>query len=494
MSNFSKNLFKLNISGAAKSLFNTPPPIPIDPSTYTTPDGQSGWFFTMSGGNFEYYKYTSYASSVDAYIRCPPIPAIINRKAQCFTNGKTWVLEESDNSVSTKKQADQIRNLLDNPNPLQSWRDFEAQMYIFIQLFGFAIILPIKPAGFTNRLDTTSMWNIPASWINYNLTIERFNANGGIALTEIIVTYNGVTFPLQLKDLIIIRDFVPSFHQNTAVTFPGSKILPLAHPINNIIGAYESRNVLINYRGALGILSGDPVGGQYTPIPLTKAEKEELHKDFRRYGLRSKQFQVIMTSAQVKWQQMGYATKDLMLMEEVQESTKECCSGLNFPPFILGLADTTYNNMDAAEKGLYQNATIPDADNIYGQLTKWFGLKEFGICLYKDYTHISVLQENKESMSRSMLFLTQALDLQWKNDWITLNMVLEAIGEEPIPTGNVYYSQLLGSINANNPDLAKMLVTIQSRQSNGQFSSLTGHYNGISPAGINYNENGKVKH
>lgn len=469
----------------------TPGPYPIDPSRYTTPGGQEGWFFEMMGGKFSYFKYSNYASAVEAYTKCPPISAITNRKAQCLTNGKTWVLDIKDNKVSKSPASDKMRKILDNPNPLQSWRDFEAQGYIFQQLFGFNIILPIRPAGFKDKLETSSMWNIPASWIDVDLMKEKFNSNGGVPLEEIIVTYNGVTSTLQIKDLIIVRDFVPSFTTATALTFPGSKILAIELPINNIIGAYESRNMLINYRGALGILSGDPVGGQYTPIPLTKEQKDQLQNDFRRYGLRKKQFQVIMTSAQVKWQQMGYSTKDLMLMEEVENSTRECCSQLNFPSFILGLADTTYNNMDNAEKGLYQNSIIPDAESIYEQLTKWFGLRELGIYLNKDFCHIPVLQENKEAQSRAMLILTQALDMQWRNNWITLNMVLQALDQDTITGGDVYFRETIKDIPP--AEVAKMLALMQYREPNGQYSGMNGYWNSLSPAGQNFNGNGNSK-
>ncbi len=42
-----------------------------------------------------------------------------------------------------------------------------------------------------------------------------------------------------------MKDFTPSF---CSLVIPESRIKALQLPINNIIGAYESRNVLINYR------------------------------------------------------------------------------------------------------------------------------------------------------------------------------------------------------------------------------------------------------
>jgi len=401
---------------------------PIDPKTY-----RDGAFFELAGGDYWYYKWENYNSAVEAYRRCPPVPAIINRKAQAFINGKTWVLNSAGKEAKTSEDAKKITRLMKHPNALQSQKQFEAQGYIYQQLFGFNIILPIKPVGFNDNIDASSLWNIPASWIDINATQEQFKKSGGVGLQAITFTFNGVRTEIPIKDLIIIRDFSPSFD---TITFPGSKLTPLALPINNIIGAYESRNTLINYRGALGILTNDPgANNQYAPIGLTKDEKEGLQKDFARYGLRNKQWKVIITSATLRWQQMGYSTKDLMLMEEVQESTKDICRGLNFPPFILGLADTTYNNMSAAEKGLYQNSTIPDAHSYYEQLTTAFGLEERNLTLDKDFSEVPVMQEDKKTLADARKSMNDAMKIEWDNGLCTLDEWRLRNGDDPLPDG-----------------------------------------------------------
>lgn len=364
--------------------------------------------------------------------------AIVNRKAQALINGKTWVLNTQKKEAGGR-DADKLRKLWAQPNPLQNNKQFEAQGYIYQQLFGFNIILPIRPLGFDDPLDTTSMWNIPASWIDWNATLELFTRNGGISLKEIVVTFNNARTIFQLKDLLIVRDFTPSFD---TITFPGSKIISMTLPINNIIGAFESRNVLINYRGALGILSSDPGKGQFTALPLQKQEKEDLQRDFRRYGLRNRQFQVILTSASLKWQSMGYPTKDLLLMEEVQESTKSLCDGLNFPPHLLGLIDPTFNNQASAEKGLYQNSIIPDAENIYEYWNNFFKLKERNLLLDKDYAHIPALQEDKKFEAEARRLRNEALEIEFRNNVIHLNRWRELNGEDTVPGEDLYYYQL----------------------------------------------------
>lgn len=466
-----KHLVRGNLGSALKSFSEgwygamyddvvVPGPVLIEPNTFR--GNNMPMLFEQDGNGYNYFRYENYSSSVLAYEKCPPVAAIINRKTQTFVNGKTWVLNNREKEAQGS-DADKMRNLLENPNPLQSGMDFEAQGYIFQQLFGFNIILPIKPVGFTDNLDATSLWNIPASMIDIQATQEAFTKAGGMGLKTIWFNFNGVRLELKIEDLIIIKDFTPSF---TLLTFPGSKLKAMTLPINNIIGSYESRHTLINYRGALGILSSDAGTGMYAPIAMTPQEKEDLQRDFKRYGLRSRQWQVIMTTASLKWQQMGYPTKDLMLMEEVEESTRAICAGSNFPPFILGLADTTYNNMNSAEKGLYQNATIPDANNYYSQLTTAFDLKKRNLHLNKDFNHIPVLQDDKEAAGRARMYANQAYELEYRYSLITRNQWLEKNGEDPLPKeGDMYFYEFA----ALHGDPQKPVTNgQQSNQQNGQ--------------------------
>lgn len=415
------------------------PPIAIDPSRYHTPDGQSGWTFESTGSEYRYFKYNDFNSAVTAYTTCPPVSAIINRKAQTLINGKVWVLN-SKNKEAQGIEASKIRKLLKRPNPIQSPKQFEAQMYIYLLCFGFAIILPVKPFGFTDPLDTTSMWNIPASWIDFKATEERFNRTGAETLQEIVINFNGKRIAFKLNELIIVKDYTPSFN---TVTFPGSRLLAQAWPINNILGALESSGTIIHNRGPMGILSSDPGKGQYAPLPLTKDQKDILERDFRRYGLKQNQVQVILTNASLKYTAMGSSVRDLMLDEAIQSGTLQLCAGLNFPPFILGLAETTYNNMTEAEKGLYTNATIPDAENIYEQLTNYFNLDNYNLHLDKDFSHIPVLQRDKGAEATARKSLNEALKIEWETGLITLDEWREKLGEDPLPEerGKLYYNE-----------------------------------------------------
>lgn len=403
------------------------------------------WLFNQGGGVDYKFSYKGHDSSLTAYQKCAPLTAIINKKAQAYINGKTWILNtkgKAKGKEATGEVASKLRRLLAKPNPLQSWVEFEAQQYIYQQLFGFCILLPIKPVGFQN-IDATSIWNIPPYMVDIQETEKLFfqsDTNG--IIKQIILTYKNTKSILQAKDIYIFKDFTPSFH---SLVVPESRICALEMPINNIIGAYESRNVLINYRGALGIISPDAkdVGG---PVPMKEDDKETLQNDFLRYGLRNQQWKFIISNASVKWSQMSIPTRDLMLFEEIEDDIMRICDAYNHPYYLMSSAKgATFSNLNDAKKLLYQDATIPESKSMYEQWNMLFDLSQYDLKLDKDYSHIAALQEDGQKEAAKRKSLNDALQIEFYHNMITLNRWLELNGEDPLENelGPLYYYELV---------------------------------------------------
>lgn len=436
----------------------------LDPSEFRSQ--MSDMFFWGKDGKEYSFSYSSHTSSLIAYERCAPLAAIINKKAQAHINGDTWILNVSDGKEATSSDAKKLRKLLKKPNPFQSWKQFEAQQKIFIQIFGFSLVLPIIPAGFEKygAIEATSMWNIPPNLLSIEETKRIFNETtiSGV-LKSVKLQYNGETAELIDKGIYIFKDFTPSFN---TLLFPESRIRPLQLVINNIIGALESRNVLINYRGALGILSSDSDKSGY--VPIKDPDKISLQNDFKRYGLRGQQWKFIITSALVKWQQIGIPTKDLMLIEEVAENTKSICDAYGYPPHLLGLIDPTFNNQNAAEKGLYQNTIIPEAKSMYEEWNNMFNTEKYGLIIDKDYSALPILQEDRTAQVTARKILDEALSMEYAKGLITLDEWLVELGKDPLPNA-------MGQVRATDPSSssAPLAVTIGVGGVQGMISVLT---------------------
>jgi hypothetical protein len=441
-----KHLLSADFGSAFKSLTYNSTTL-LSPDTYRGGNNNGFWFFGNNGVDY-HFSYAGHNSSLTAYRDCPPVSAIINRKAQAYINGKTWILN-SKGKEATTEQAKKIRALMKRPNALQSWKQFEAQGYIYQQLFGYNIILPIKPFGFKENIDASALWNIPPYMVDIEETNKLFYQSDtrGI-IKQIVLNYKGTRTIISAEDVYIMKDFTPSFD---SLIIPESRICALKLPINNIIGAYESRNVLINYRGALGILTHEPGNGQYVTTPLTPEDKEGLQNDFRSYGLKNKQWKFIITSAALKWQQMGVSTKDLMLFEEIEDDIMRLCDGFNFPYELMSSGKgVTFSNRKEAEKVLYQDGIMPEAESMYEQWGQFWNAEDYNLNIEKDFTNVPALQQDELYKSQARKARNEALLIEFQNDLITLNRWLELNGEDTRPDGDVYYSELRARNNSSN--------------------------------------------
>lgn len=405
------------------------------------------WMLNQNGIDYK-FTYSGHASSLKAYKTCPPLTSIINKKAQAYINGKSWILNASGRSrdkESTSEVANKFRKLRKQPNPFQSEKEFDAQQYVYLQLFGWCMMIIIKPVGFS-PLDATAIWNIPPSMVNVEETQKSWlqAKKKGDIIKSVVIEWEGEKTTIKADDVYIIKDFVPNFK---SLIFPESRVCSLELPINNIIGAYESRNVLINYRGALGIISPDQkdAGGS---IKLLEEDKEQLQKDFANYGLKNRQWKFIISSASIKWSQIGISTRELMLFEEIQDSIMRICDQFNFPyPLI---ANEKFNNLggsntDPNKTLLYNEAIIPEAESIAEQWANIFRLEEAGLKLERDYSHVPAMQGDELKKAQARFSRNQGRQIEFYNNLCTLNEWRVYNGDDPLPTehGDKYYYELV---------------------------------------------------
>lgn len=446
-----KELIKGNIGNAFKSALGT-----LDPLTYRS--SKDFWLFGAGeGGEDIHFSYSSLNDALKAYINCPPVSAIVQRKAQAHINGKTWVLntqgkakeKEANGEVATR-----LKTLMARPNALQSWTQFEAQMKSFLLLFGFCPILVVKPVGF-DATYARSLWILPPWLLEIEESDVLFYTTKENLIKSIKITYRGRTSSIDPDFVFIVKDFSIGLD---SMVIPESRIKSLSLPIKNVIGAYQSRHVLIKRRGALGILSN---GGKDTigQLPLDEEEKKRVQDELTRYGLMGNQWQVIVTSAALQWQQMGYPTKELMLFEEVEGSTMAISDRLGYEYRLLGQEKSaSYNDINEAKKQLYIDHVIPEACNIYEQLNNLFELAKYNLKMEKDYSHLAILQEDEVKKTAARYNRARAMTIEFQNNVITLNEWRVANGDDPINEdwGQMYYFQLkekgivFGSANAGN--------------------------------------------
>ncbi len=398
----------------------------------------------------QFFKYKDAKSSLIAFNKCPPVNAIANMQAGAFTTGKTWVMN-TQGRPATGEYANGLNKLFTRPNPLQSWKTLEAALVIDYLIFGYAVMIPRKPNGFTENIDTYQLWRIPPTYIEFEESEALYYETGGKIINRVFITYKGKRTEIKnINDIVIIRDTTPNF---SSMWVPESRTRALEYPINNVIGAYQSRNVLIANRGPLYVVSSGKLDAD-GPKSLTTKEADDIKKQFKdNYGLMDNQSTAIITAATAKVDTIGFDMKQLGLHEETRESAIAIANGYNHPPFLLGLTDSTFNNQNEAKKGLYEGQIIPMAETFYEQLAQWFDVSKYNIVIEKDYKHLAILQEDAQKSADARYKRNQAFLIEFQNNLMTLDRWRELNNEDTMPDievdgtlmkiGGMYYFQLL---------------------------------------------------
>ncbi len=326
------------------------------------------------------------------YLTVPELQAIINYKARIFS-GMHVISEDSEGN---EKKIPQI-GLLNKPNPLQNFKELASQYYILRSIFGNSFMHPVYGG---DRTKTQALWNLPAmnaeiipvsnQSIPFNMTkVEEL-------IKEYKFWYKGQKIVYQPDEIIHFNDNQVQFTDDK-ILLGDSKIRPLTQACENIKNAYEARGVII-YNSALGILSNETTDADGT-ADIAAEDKKQLQEGYKGgYGLSKHKNQIILTNAALKWQSMAIDIGKLKLFEEVDSDFRTIANAYSFPPEILQ-TDSTYENKQKALVQLYQEAVIPEADEWLLGLSDWMGLDAV---LKSDWSHIAVLQIDKERASKSL--------------------------------------------------------------------------------------------
>ena len=444
---FGKEILRGNFGNAIKSLSdNVPGEHTVEPYAY-----RNGMFFFGTGEAESFFQYSDIFSAMNAYTLCPELQSIINRKAVANSNGKRWIMStygKRKGKEDISEYAVKCRTLLNKPNPFQSGLQFEAQLKIYVDIFGWCIILPIYAGPTWAKMglsEASSLFLIPPYMLQYHETGHwRSQKTLKDVLTEMWLTVGGERTELNLDQLVIIKDMVPRMNMGTIdgtggmgqlLLFPESRVRAQEKPINNIIAAYESRGELISYAGSQGIVSPNPTTGQYVGMPLNPQEELDLQTKFRQqYGIRSRQYRYIISPQPLQYTAMGRPTKDLMLFEEIDADVRALCNAWPYPWKLLADSGSSLNGteVDSLTRNLYQDIIIPEAAAIEQQLAEAFKADENGTAWEKDFSHVAVLQADKSKEATTRKTLGEAVINEFKSGLIKLNRALEIMGEDTI--------------------------------------------------------------
>lgn len=393
----------------------------------------ASYFYPLQNGTWNDLNY------LEAFNTIPELNAIINLKARAFSNGVLKVV----NDKGEEQVNDPINKLLKTPNWFQAQKEFMRQTKLFHDIFGNEYMYMFFPVGFQPEDRTKALFTLPPNLICPEMDeTQPYYTFTEQPKVKYLLNYEGQKIPLDPQTIIHLNDnrvTVEKINQKDILKGE-SKMKGLTAAINNMKMAYESRGIIIKYRGAQGILSPETKDGIGSTIPFEETEKEEIQRRNLAYGTLHGQHQLIITSVAAKFTSMTQnEPKKLGLFEECKLDFDKMLDSYGTPPeMFVRDAGATYENQKQAEKGMYVRTTIPEANEWVMALNARF-FPDGKLKIIADYSHLPIFQEDLKIKAEAMNSMMTVLSKGLQDKVLTSEEYREELGKlglgngKPIP-------------------------------------------------------------
>lgn len=411
-------------------------------STMPRPD-----FFSFTGScNSQPFSINlnSLSGLSEAYIKCSPVSTVIGRLSSAMANGKWWVVDKNDNDKSNENR--RIIDIIRNPNPLQSWTELIIQADTYRYVYGEVFFYFSIPVGliFTPQ-DAVSVYAINPEYVEIKTKgklLEQSDVSG--IIEKYIINTGSDIKEVSPDNMLHIRDNYQNLYIHANDIRGKSRLSSLEFEIRNIIQAQEAIYSLNSDRGAMGLITNktkDTSGS----IPLTENEKKQLREAYQRtYGIGVNKDKVMISDADVQFQQMTFNVKDLMLFEGIKSNIEQITDVFGYQFELLANSKgATFSNKSEAEKIMYQDTIIPFSKIYAEKFTKMFQLPDDQEIII-DFSDVECMKEGEKERAESLRAKNQANHISFTDGVITKNEWRQSIEMDEIKGGDVYYGEEQG--------------------------------------------------
>lgn len=337
----------------------------------------------------------------DALKLVAPLSYVLSRVGSMASDGVPYVVDSKNNEI-INTEYEQIRRVLNNPNPMQDFSQFLKCVHIYIKLYGFC---PIYIVRATKKSPIVGLVPLPPETFKIESSPSVIEIGSGVKLGKASIEVDNKKIVLEQDEYTIIHDGV--FDVNNGELEFYSPMSSLSEHVRNYAAQIKARGSLIINGGGKGIIHGNDTS-EFGNLELTPQEKEELNNEFKyKFGLVGQKYQILVTRAKVGWIPLSFDVSQLQLHEEDTACMKDIANAIGINPNLF-ISDSTFQNQEAVKKSAYQDVIIPDANRIARALTNI--LCTDGIKIKIDYSHVPCLQQD---LSASALALkNMAIGLQ----------------------------------------------------------------------------------
>ena len=279
----------------------------------------------------------------------------------------------------------ELYDLLQQPNRLQTMNEFVEEALIYLLLSGNNYITGYKSLGMSEVFREIN--NLPSQFVE----IEA----GGIA--DPIKAYwyqeiNNIKF--DVEDVMHTRYTNPKGVDRLYGLSPLEAGNDALQSSNN---TYEAKGAIIKNSGVNGIISSA------SERSFTAEQGDAMQDAWEKKNRNPLKFgRNLVTSAAINYTQLGLSPDKLQLLEGSVLDLRTLCNLYSVPSQLFNdIAGTTFNNMAAAKKALYNDAVIPNVELWLQNFNNWFisswaNAEGKNYCLELNTSSIEALQADQK--------------------------------------------------------------------------------------------------
>lgn len=318
-------------------------------------------------------------------------------------------------------------DILNRPNPLQSYTEFFSSLYGYLLLSGNSYVLKVgSDAGAPKEL--------------HQLRPDRIQIKG-----------SGNPIP-DRYDYILQGKVQASYEVDQESGFSELKHIKLWNPLDDYYGcsplaaaavevdqhnmaSKHNVNLLSNGARPSGAVIFKPKDESGMSVNLTESQRQQLLTDLNnRFSGTSNAGRPLLLEGDFDWREMGLSPKDMDFLNLKHLSATDIAMCFGVPSQLVGVdAAQTYANVAEARLALYEETIIPHLHKIQSDLNEWL-VPMFGdrLSLEFDIDEIPALSERRRKIYENV---TSAV----REGIMTRNEARSIIGLEPVNGGDGLY-------------------------------------------------------
>ena len=368
--------------------------------------------------------------------------AIVYRCVNEISKGVSSVPFTIKNSNEEIVEQHPVIEVLKRPNPLQSYSEFFNSLIGYLMLSGNSYILKVggenRPPQELHllrpdRLEVKGKGRpIPEKYV--------YKINGKIAGEYDVDPETGSSDLKHIKLWNPLDDYYGLSPLSAAAVEIDQHNLASKHNINLLDnGARPSGAIIFKPRDETGIATN-----------LTESQRQQLMTDLKnRFTGTGNAGRPLLLEGDFDWREMGLSPKDMDFLNLKNMSATDIAMCFGVPSQLVGVPDAqTYNNVQEARLGLYEETIIPLLKKLESDLNEWL------IPMYGDDIHLHFDVDDIPALSERRRLIYANVTNAVAQGIMTRNEARERLGLTPLDgADDLYISATLFPLGAEAPDV-----------------------------------------